>query len=147
MTKTEVTEFLQRMKTEYPFLQIKEKYVLEEWYKALKPYDAYDVNLKLDEHLNGNYKHTMPTPSFITKYLKTPEEKAKNNKNLCIYCNLCKKPMTLKQYDDHYSRCLSEEFLIQKLKKRGKDFTHNDFDEISEVEFDGLYKQITGVSI
>ena len=40
MTKRETAEFLEKLKVEYPMLPIKEKYFIEEWYRALKDYES-----------------------------------------------------------------------------------------------------------
>ena len=142
MTKRETTEFLEKLKVEYPMLPIKEKYFIEEWYKSLKDYDAYDVYLKLEEHLNGDLKNNPPKPSFITKYLKTTNEKLKPAENHLIDCNLCQKTMRLNEYEKHYDRCLATIYLQNVLEKKYKEkLSYEELYNLSDGKFNLLYEK------
>lgn len=142
MTKIEVINFLEKLKVNYNELPIKEDYVFREWYSALKPYDAYDVFLKLDEHLNSNYKSMLPKPSFITKYLKTPEEKKKTAIDYLIRCNLCSQEMRLSEYDNkHFDRCSSINYLLRTMKNKGIKVKYEDLEQLDDIKFQKVYEK------
>lgn len=137
MTKVEVLKLLNKIKVYYPSFSL-EDYVKEEWINKLKPYDNEDVLEKLDEHLQGDKSKELPKLHFITKFLKTPEEKKRYTGNFIINCNLCGKEMTLSEYDnEHYGKCLLIKSLLPILKARGEDVS---YETLNEYDYETLDK-------
>ena len=139
MTKAEVTDFLEKIKVNYNEFPIKEDYIFREWYKALKDYDAYDVYLKLEEHLSGDYKNNLPKPNFIIKYLKKSDEKLKPAIDYVIDCNLCGKTVKLSDYSKHYEKCSSIKYLVKIMNEKGFKVEYSDLAAIDSKKFDLLY--------
>lgn len=139
MTKTEVENFMNRIKSYYDTFTW-DIFKLLEWKEKLKPYDSEDVNRKFEEHLNGELKDKPPMLHYLIKYLKTPEEKTKKSSDCVICCNLCSKEMSLSTYNNkHYSRCLSTKYIINQLKKQGKEVSYEELQELSDEVFERVY--------
>lgn len=138
MNRTEVTKLLKRIKAHWSYFNDAE-YVIDEWLKYLKPYENYDVNLKLDGYFeDGDDKP--PTPKYMARYLKTPEEKAKTSNDYIVCCNLCGREMSLSTYNSkHYSRCLSIRYIIKQLKKYDKEVSYEELQELSDEVFERVY--------
>lgn len=45
-----------------------------------------------------------------------------------VECNLCRKWMTLDQYDNHYDKCLDLTYLIRIAKQQGKEIPREDLE-------------------
>ena len=130
MTKAEVNSFIKKIKAYYPYFSIDNEDMLDEWATRLKPYDKEDVYRKLEEHLQGDRAEDIPKLHFITRYLKTIEEKEKAKDDYLIRCNLCGKEMYLSHYDkEHYERCLMIKTLLPILTKRGEEVSYEILDE------------------
>ena len=142
MTKPEVMRFMQKIQSYYETFSI-ESYKVDEWYEQLKKYDTDDVYQKFEQHLKGDQQEYIPKLHYITKYLKTPEEKEKSKiSNYTIKCNLCNKDMNLDGYDRHYDKCLSTKYLIDRIYKVKKQVA--DYDQIynlDEKTFEKLYEK------
>ena len=122
MTKQEVKDLINKIKVYYPLFNLDTEEAMNEWLTRLSPYDNQDVLRKLEEHLSGERADNPPKLHFITKYLKTIEEKERMGNDYLIRCNLCNKEMYLSEYDsDHYEKCLTIKTLIPILKERGED--------------------------
>lgn len=158
MDKIEVLHFMQKIKAYYQNFAI-EEYIVNEWHDRLKNYDVDDVYMKFEQHLKGEYKNEIPKLHFITKYLKTTNEKI-NSKPSCVLCGKCKKQLNLSDYDQHISRHNSVEYLLKKSEKFNiaigydetqlfnlDEETFNELydafvEELYEVETDELQKRI-----
>lgn len=139
MTKTEVLHFMKKIKSYYQNFAI-EDYILDEWYDRLKPYSIEDVYKKLDEHLKGEYKNEIPKLHFITRYLKTPTEKVAAERIL-IKCAYCGEVIELEKHDRHLARHNSIAYIKRNEGRIGKDFNEEKMYNLTEVEFDRLYKR------
>lgn len=139
MTKSEVLHFMKKIKSYYQNFAI-EDYILDEWYDRLKPYSIEDVYKKLDEHLNGNYQNEIPKLHFITKFLKTPAEKSEEK--IVIRCAFCGKSIELEKHERHLTRHNSITYIKRNERRIGKVFDETKMYELTEVEFDRLYKKI-----
>lgn len=129
MTKNETLSFIKKIKAYYPIFMLDEDGV-NEWADRLKPYDYEDVLEKFEKHLEGEYSATEPPKlHYLTKFLKTREEKEKASTDYLITCNLCGQEMYLSTYDgEHYKKCCLIKALIPLLKKRGEDVTYEELD-------------------
>lgn len=139
MTKTEVIHFLEKIKAYYQHFVI-EDYVVNEWADKLKKYDINDVYRKFDEHLQGEYKNDVPKLHFITRYLKTPQEKT-NSKVYKVKCDLCGKSMNYEQLKLHISRHNSVSYIKSREKYIGRIFNEEKLFEMNQEDFDNLYNK------
>ena len=141
MTKQEVIHFMQKIKAYYDYFQM-EDYKINEWYDKLKKYDLEDVYRKFDQHLNGELKDSPPKLHYITRYLLTPEEKAKDRNDYLIECNLCGRTMTLSRYNnDHYDRCSSINYLLRNFKKKNMNVSREELESLSNEKFNDIYEE------
>lgn len=116
MTINETVDFLKRIKANYQEFSIKEKYIIDEWYRELQNYDLADLNEKLDEHLADDlYGREIPKVRLLTKDLIRSKDKGKVKKYL-IYCNNCGQVVGDREYDRHYKRCSAVSAMISDLK-------------------------------
>lgn len=139
MTKTEVLHFMKKIKSYYQNFAI-EDYILDEWYDRLKPYNIEDVYKKLDEHLTGKYQNDIPKLHFITRYLKTPKEKYQEQ-NIIVRCSVCNELVELQRHDRHLARHNSIFYIKKNEHRIGKTFDETKMQDLTEVEFDRLYKK------
>lgn len=119
MNRVEVTKLLKRIRAHWNYFNDAD-YVVDEWLRLLKPYDNYDVNVKLDNYVKDNEKDMPPTPKYMATYLLTPEQKENSKKGILVDCNLCHKTMLLSEYDSHYGKCLKVKTVLLILRKKGK---------------------------
>lgn len=142
MQKLEVINFMKKIKAYYQTFSM-EDFVIKEWQDRLKPYDIEDVYVKLDQHLKGDQKDQIPKLHYITKFLKTPEEKkrAKCNDYL-IRCNLCSQEMKLSEYDNkHFDRCSSINYLLRTMKNKGIKVEYEDLEQLDDIKFQKVYEK------
>lgn len=112
MDTKQVSEVLERIQANRQSFLITNA-VLNEWCNVLAPYDYYDVMKKLDDYFRdsdnfGRY----PDVYYLTKFLKTIEEK----KVLSVphaLCQICRQAVKYEDYQKHYDRCSSVEYLIE----------------------------------
>lgn len=141
MTKQEVVHFMKKIKAYYDYFAM-EDYKINEWYDKLKKYDLEDVYRKLDQHLNGELKDSPPKLHYITRYLLTPEEKAKDRNDYTIQCNLCGEWMPLSKYNNsHYSRCSSITYLLRIFKNKDMNVSREELEELDETKFNAVYEK------
>lgn len=142
MQKLEVINFMKKIKAYYQTFSM-EDFVIKEWQDRLKPYDIEDVYVKLDQHLKGDQKDQIPKLHYITKFLKTPEEKkrAKCNDYL-IRCNLCGQEMRLSEYDNkHFDKCNSINYLLRIMKNKGIKVEYEDLEQLDDIKFQKVYEK------
>ena len=75
MTKDETKEILKKIDVTYQTNYMRNEMYVIEWYKELKNFDFEDVYTRLEEHMRSNFSNSVPKLYFLTKGLKTPEEK------------------------------------------------------------------------
>lgn len=102
MNKLETLHFMKKIKAYYQNFSI-EEYIVDEWADKLKKYNIDDVYRKLDQHLQGEYRNEIPKLHFITKYLKSDEEKKSIN-DIYFKCGKCKKVIPFVNHDSHIAR-------------------------------------------
>lgn len=141
MTKKEVSDFMEVIKAYYQNFSL-EDYVVKEWYSKLKEFDYEDALEKLDEHLNGEYKNEIPKLHFLTKYLKTAEEKAKGQ-NMKVRCPYCDKVIEYDNdiLDNHLARHSSVDYIKRKEYRIGKCLSEEKLVSASQEDFDRIYNK------
>lgn len=129
MKKSETISFIKKIKAYYPIFKLEEE-AIDEWANRLKPYSNDDVLRKFEEHLKGEYALEPPKLHFITKFLRTEEEKERASHDYLIRCNLCGQEMYLSTYDnEHYEKCLLIKSLIPILEKKGEKVTYETLEQ------------------
>lgn len=141
MTKQEVTDFIKKIKAYYPYFSIEDKESMDEWALKLKPYDKEDILQKFEEHLSGEKSNEPPKLHFLTKYLRTTEEKARVVVDPLVRCNLCGREMNLSIYDRHYDKCLCITTLMRFLKKDGQEVTYEELEGHSYEKLDNALRK------
>ena len=77
MSRKEVSDLLEKIQAYRQSFLITNA-VINEWNRILEPYDYDDVNKKLDEYFkNGDNFGKYPDVYYLTKYLKSHDEKIK----------------------------------------------------------------------
>lgn len=144
MTRDETKSFMKRIKQHYQEFTI-DNYKLEEWHRELKKYDFEDVNKKFEEHLqNETYGRDIPKIYFLTKYIKTIEEKEKAKQTIAkTRCFLCGKEMMNSEFDKHFDRCSSVDYFIRKYKQiYGEELEREKLMKMSDEAFDRNYEKL-----
>lgn len=144
MTITETNNFLERIKQHYQEFVI-DKFKIVEWHQKLKDYDYSEVNAKLDEHLNNeSYGDKIPKVYFLVRYLKTFEQKKKSENTIrYVRCNLCGDNIQFSQYENHYERCSSVNYVIKQSKKYlKKNLDRNNLMSMSNADFEKKYNKL-----
>lgn len=135
MERSDTASILKRIRTNYPDFFIDDE-VLEEWHKELVHYSYLDIEEQLNEYLRTD-NNKPPRLNHLVKGIKTLEQKYDEAHDYIVNCNLCKRQMTFKNYNDHYGRCLQVETLWKKSIQLGKEIPR---DEISQFGQDILDK-------
>ena len=134
MTKAETISFIKKIKAYYPIFKLEEEGV-DEWASRLKPYSKDDILRKFEEHLRGEYALEPPKLHFLTKFLKTEEEKERFSNDYLIRCNLCGQEMYLSEYDNsHYQKCLLIKSLMIILKDKKVSYEELEVYPIEKLE-------------
>ena len=143
MTLAETTKFMERIKNHYQEFVI-DKIKIKEWHNQLQDYSYEDVNRKLDEHLNNEtYGWNIPKINFLTKYLQKENEP---KVEYSLECPLCREFVKGNEFDEHYSRCSSVNYLNkQSLKITGKPLDKKKLFSMSKEEFDNYYNRVLEV--
>ena len=142
MTKQELKDFMQRIKSHYQEFII-DDYKMNEWYKELKDYDYFDVNTKLEEHLKSqDYGSYIPKVHFLTKYLTKSNDKSKIKIHK-VQCPNCHAEVLIDDFDNHYDRCSSVDYAIAKTKQYlNKTLNRESLMNMPQIEFVEKYEKL-----
>lgn len=144
MTKQEVIGLMKRIKANYSTF-VNDEYKLDEWYEELKDYDNNDVQSKLEKHMRSEeYGMTEPKLYFLTKYLTKISEKNQSYKYL-IGCPLCGEMVKEDDFDNHFNKCSSINYVERMNKKYFNKETDKAFlKELEDEKFWRSYKNFLG---
>ena len=142
MERKDVSIIMKRIKSHYQEF-IVDDFKLEEWYRELKDYSLDDVMEKLDLHLKSEqYGNQIPKVYFLTKYLTKESEKNKKIQ-INVNCQLCGKKVSLDEYDKHYDRCSSIDYLNrQSIKYFDKEIDKEKYYLIEDDIFNEKYDKV-----
>lgn len=142
MELKDVKTILTRIKVNYPNF-VNDDYTRSEWYKELKDYSLNDVMEKLEQHFRSEqYGNQIPKVYFLTKYLTKEKEKGKTL-DINIKCQLCGKTVSFDDYDKHYDRCSSVEYLNnQSIKYFNNPIDKEKYFLIDQKTFDEKYDKV-----
>lgn len=149
MTIKETRSFLERIKVYYPTFAI-DDYITEEWHSQLKDYSAQDVNERFNQHLkHEEYSKYIPKISFLTNYLlKENEKDSQRLKQLRCICSLCKRSVPVVDYQEHYRKCNSIDYIIRQIKKyKNLDVKWKDVEELTDEKFNNLYEKVLNLTL
>lgn len=91
--------------------------VYQEWNRILEPYDYPDVDNKLNEFFqDGDNYGKYPDAYQLVKHLTKTVDKLKN-KGMLISCKNCGRFLSMEEYDAHFDKCNSVEYLVRNYKK------------------------------
>ena len=145
MTKTEVKTLLNKIKGYYNSQFFVDEYVIDAWTESMQPYDLEDALEHIQEYVR-DFPDIAPKPQTFKRNLLTREQKIERaNANYTISCNLCKRWMTLQEYEDHYDRCLDIQYLLSIAKKKGESFTREQLEDCREEVIRGLLAKYPAV--
>lgn len=134
--------FLKRIKSHYQEFTV-DDFKVDEWYKELKDYDFDDINRKLESHLRSEeYGSAIPKVHFLTKWLKKSKDKGKVF-SYEVNCPICKKWLDKDEFNRHYDRCSSINYLNkQSLKYKGEEIDKEIYLNLSYEDFNKKYDAI-----
>lgn len=139
MEKVETQKIINKITTFRQTFLIK-KDTIDEWHKVLKDYDYKDVDEKLDEYFResknfGQY----PDPYYLTKYLVKSKEKFSMN-NITIKCSLCGEIVLQQEYEAHFDRCSSVDYVIRMYRKHyHRILNREDLKKLPDDKFEEMY--------
>lgn len=143
MERKDVQILMKRIKNNYNEFII-DDYSISEWYKELKDYSLEDVMNKLEQHFRSEqYGNHPPKVYFLTKYLTKEKDKIKSKTSgIVVRCQICNDVIPYDEYDGHYGRCLSIEYLEKNnMKYFGKGIDKEKYKKMSEQEFQMKYNK------
>lgn len=139
MTRDESMMIVDRIQTHRQYFLVTKK-LCQEWAEILMPYDYADVDRELTKFLqNGDNFGKTPEVYQLVKHLTKSSEKILNQ-GFRVFCIICNKKMSLEDYDNHYDRCSSVEYVIENFKKYfDKSFDRDELMDLNDDEFDLMY--------
>ena len=145
MELKDVKLILKRIQSYYPSFMI-DDFKTKEWYNELKKFDLDDVNRKLEEHMRStDYGAYEPKLFYLTKYLKTREEK-ESNIDYYASCTICGKYFKLSEYDKHFDRCSAINFINkQSMSMKGEEIDKDKYFNMSDQDFNEFYDRLLTV--
>ena len=141
MKINETNKLMERIKEHYQDFII-DKPKVEEWHTYLQDYSYKDVSERLDEHLaSEQYGQYIPKVAFLVKYLTKEKDKGKIE-NHTVYCNICRKPVKESEYQTHFKRCSSINYMNnQRYKYFGKRFDETAIKQLWNMEEETFRKK------
>lgn len=142
MTREESTKIVDKIQIHRQSFLVTQKVYLE-WYRILEPYDFSDVDKQLDNYFKDSSNFgRYPDAYYLVKYLKTEEEKERLGE-WTVRCSICGKVLSFDDYDNHFERCLSVDYIkTKRLKYFNKSTNREKLMALPRREFDQLYMKL-----
>ena len=139
MTREESSKIVEKVKIYRQSFLISDN-VFKEWFRVLEPYEYKDVDEQLDEYFkDSNNFGKYPDAFYLTKYLKTTEEKAKI-RTAEVRCQICGESMDYTEYNAHYDKCSSVDYVCSMSKKYlNKPLNRSKLMEMPKDKFESAY--------
>lgn len=114
--------------------------VYQEWNRILEPYDYLDVDNKLNDFFqNGDNYGRYPDAYQLVKRLTKVIDKSKN-RGMVIGCKNCGRLLPIEEYDAHFDKCNSVDYLVRNYKKYyDKDLSLSKLWKLSDDKFWEMY--------
>lgn len=137
MTREESKNLMKRIKEHYQEFIVDEGKI-DEWHNFLKDYSYHDVSKKLDEHLSSqDFGQYIPKVTFLTKYLTKEKDKGKIE-NHDILCYLCNRYIKESEYQKHFLRCSSIDYMNRQRVK----YFRKEYDEKAKKQLWNMEEEI-----
>lgn len=127
MKQSDVMELLRKIKTYYPDFYSDEE-TFDNWYEVLQEYPFLEIDGKLNDYLKAD-NDKPPRLNHLTNGVQTIAQKYNAVNDDFVWCNLCRRKMRFRDYENHYSRCLQVQTLWKKVKQLGKDIPREDIEQ------------------
>lgn len=148
MSIDETKLIVDKIKSFRPFFQTglsksQEIDFVRNWSKVFEPYDYKEVDKKLDQWFSerGHFGKTPEPYELITGLLTIVQKTKLHDKNIIIiFCPICRKKYGLIDFDNHYKKCSSIEFIYLTRKKYFEKHTDKSMLwKIDDKKFEELY--------
>lgn len=140
MTKEETNKIIKQIKAYYYYFDL-DKDSLKIWSDKMLPYSYEDVIKRVEEHIQGEERQNPPRIQDLLRRLLTEEQKAKATDTYYVTCNLCQRLMPLEEYDSHYDKCLSIEYLVARSKNEGTPLSREQLENTKQDILAKLYEK------
>lgn len=128
MNKQETQKLTNTIKGYYNSQFFIDEFVINAWYEELKNYELQDAIDHIKKYVK-EFPDTPPKPHTFIKGLLTREQKRQlANEKYFVQCKLCHKWMGMKEYDEHYGRCLDIEYLVNVAKQKGEKISREELE-------------------
>lgn len=143
MNYEEVTNLLELVSIHYKNFEVKEKTVYA-WLDVLQSYDKNEVEQELkDAMMDKQFQYEPPKAYYLVRNLIKKYDKVDYSKQV-VYCPICRRPLNQPDYDKHFDRCSSIEYIISQCKRFDATMskTKKELFEMSDSDFDKYYNTI-----
>lgn len=143
MTYEEVVDLLDIISSFYKNFDITEEKI-QAWLNVLQEYDKNEVNEVLKSAMaEDRFQNNLPTPYYLVRNLVKKYDKV-NYKEQVVYCPICRRPLNQPQYEKHFDRCLSVEYILNQCKRFNTEcrYSKKELYEMNETIFEEYYDTI-----
>ncbi len=143
MTYIETIDFFNYINSCYPDFDTKDEDKLNAWADVLQQYEKDDVRKAFDLALSEErYQFKPPQVQYIVRNLIAKYDRVDFSK-LVVYCKICGRMLNQSDYDKHFDRCSSVEYIIREYKKwYGKELDKKELYEMSDDDFKIRYLKL-----
>lgn len=142
MTYEEVVDLLDLLSTCYK-IEVTDN-MIRAWLNVLCEYDTEEVKKALDEAMaEERFQREPPQAQYLVRGIIKKYDKVDYSKQV-IYCTICKKPLNQPDYEKHFDRCLSTEYILNQCKMFNTQcrYTKKELYEMPETIFREYYSSI-----
>lgn len=139
MNKVETKKLISIIKGYYNNQFFVDEFVTQAWIDTMEHYDLDDSIEHLKEYLK-EYPDTPPKPHIFIKGMLTIKQK-QSHEDLIVACQSCGKWLNLSEYDSHYDRCLTIDYLYRIVKEKGANITREELEQYPQDTIDKLYRK------
>lgn len=142
MTELEVNDLLEYMSLFYK-IKINDK-MINAWLNTLHQYDCEEVKKSLDEAMSEErFQREPPQAQYLVRGLVKKYDKVDYSKQV-IYCQICNRPLNQGDYDRHFDRCSSIEYILNQCKRFNApcSYSKKELFEMLDESFEEYYKKI-----
>lgn len=118
--------------------------MLYSWLDVLQEYDYEEVKKALDDAMaEDRFQRTPPQVQYLVRNLIKQHDRVDYSKQV-VYCQICGKPCNQSDYNKHFDRCSSIEYMLSQYKRFGHQskLSKKELYEMSDEEFDTKYENM-----
>ena len=144
MSNKEIMELFKKIDTHYNTKYSENEEMIIEWSKYLKKYISKEVFDSFEYYLK--YYPTNPPRMYnLISGLKTYEQKI-HEENIKTICPFCRDSVTMSEYNHHYGRCLSIDYIERNVKKHlNQQIIRDDYYKMSDEDLNKRYEKIMNI--